>query len=294
MTQPHRFQFAAMTVPCEISILGGLRTTAETVAKSIHQSTKSLERTYNFYSDDSWLSRELNQRGASRVRLNPEQIRLFQRVRDLSELTAGLFDPTIGTIKLASWDRPDASRTQLVGELEPAMGLDSWQLDGDYLVFRDTRTAFDLGGVIKEYAVDVAASLASQAGVNCLINFGGDMHVKGRKPNGDYVAIGVKDPLSPDRVLCTLAVENAGLTTSGFYERTVTIGGEQGTHIIGNRQTKSASILSATVIAPSTLEAGVFSTALMLDPALTVPEHIQYIVVGEGRKIYSNLPSLPG
>ncbi len=290
--QPHRFQFAAMTVPCEISILSGSRTTAETVAKRIHQSTKSLERVYNFYSGDSWLSREVNQRTSSRVRLNSEQVALFQQMRHLCELTGGLFDPAIGTVKLASRERPDVSKEELVNELRPVMGLDSWALDGDWLVFGDTRTAFDLGGVIKEYAVDVAASLASEAGVSCLINYGGDMHVKGRKPNGDYIAIGVKDPLAPDKVLCTLALENAGLTTSGFYERTVTIGGKKGAHIISSRQTGPASILSATVIAPGTLEAGVFSTALMLNPALSVPEHIQYVVVGKGKEIYSNLPNI--
>jgi thiamine biosynthesis lipoprotein len=214
-------------------------------------------------------------------------------VHDLCELTGGLFDPTIGTVKLASKERPSISRENLVRELQPAMGVSAWALDRNELVFRDRRTAFDLGGVIKEYAVDMAAALADKAGVNCLINYGGDMHVKGRKPNGDYVAVGVKDPLSKDQVLCSLAVENAGLTTSGFYERTVTIGGQEGAHIISSKQSNFANILSATVIAPTTLEAGVFSTALMLDPTVPVPEHIQYLVIGEGRKIYSNLPSLP-
>lgn len=293
MNQTHRFQFVAMTVPCEISVLGGTSDTAGSLAKMIHRSAKVLERTYNFYSQDSWLHCAVNHRSSTHVNLNQEQLGIFQRMRDLCVRTNGLFDPTIGSVKQVSRQRPEESRENLLKELKPAMGLDAWSLDGDQLVFHDDRTAFDLGGVIKEYAVDVAASLASDKGLSCMINYGGDMYIKGRKPNGDYIAIGVKDPLSTDKVLCSLAVENAGLTTSGFYERTVTIGGVDGAHIIGHKKSDLPDILSATVIAPSTLEAGVFSTALMLDPTLFVPDHIQYVVVGKGRQIYSNLPSLP-
>jgi thiamine biosynthesis lipoprotein len=298
MPQNHRFQFVAMTVPCEISVMGGSRNTAQTLAKTIHRSAKTLEKTYNFYAPDSWLSQQVNHRSTPRVRLTLEQLAIFQRLRDFCVQTNGLFDPTIGSIKYAARRQFNISKNHLLNELKPAMGLTSWSLDGDFLVFNDERTAFDLGGVIKEYAVDVAASLATKVGASCLINYGGDMHVKGRKSNGDYVAIGVKDPLSTDRVLCSLAVENAGLTTSGFYERTLTIGGKEEAHIINNQiqdhiKHTPASILSATVIAPSTLEAGIFSTALMLDPTLTVPNHIQYLVVDKSRQIYSNLPSVP-
>ena len=303
MHQNHRFQFTAMTVPCEISVLGGPRKTAEALAKAIHHSAKTLEKTYNFYATGSWLSQKVNQRILSRVLLTPEQLNIFKRMRHLCEQTQGLFDPTIGTIKQAAHLSPNASREQLLNELQPAMGLNAWSLEGDYLVFTDDRTAFDLGGVMKEHAVDIAASLATQAGANCLINYGGDMHVKGRKANGDYVTIGIKDPLATDKILCSLAIENAGLTTSGYYERTLTIGGKEGAHIINNQPLANHSIspqqrpihdiLSATVIAPTTLEAGVFSTALMLNPTLHVPDHIQYLAIGPDKKIYSNLPSTP-
>lgn len=74
---PFIHRFHAMTVPCEVQILSidlthFPKACAKSIADEIEQNTHRLEGKYNFYSDDSWLTRHINQRTTSEVELDSE------------------------------------------------------------------------------------------------------------------------------------------------------------------------------------------------------------------------------
>lgn len=289
MLQPFRFQFIAMTVPCELLIIDDNRQRAEQLAQQAHARTRQLEKKYNFHQPDSWLSRVLNRRSGSRVKLDAETRQLLGQVYQLSEKTAGVFDITVGTLNHAARRNPEASLDALKQTLAPTMGLNAWHLEGRYLHCEHPETCFDLGGVVKEFAVDEAAQIVQKARGGSLVSFGGDMRMAGHKADGSPFTIGVRDPHNTQANLATLAIENASVATSGSYERQQTFGGEAHDHILARDDAASSRALSTTVIADSALEAGIYATSLMLQPTLNVPSGLKHLIVTKDRKIYSNI-----
>lgn len=291
MLRAFKYRFSAMTVPCEVIIYEASSEDANKLAQFIFQRTKELENAYNFHASNSWLTKKVNERGKeSKIKLNKEATALFDKVYKLSRATGGLFGITIGTLKAESKDFPTLCLEELNEECKLAMGLECWELCNNQLVLHHPNTQIDLGGVVKEFAVDEAAKIASTAKGGSLINFGGDMVVNGRKPNGELIKVGIRHPQNKEEVLLALTIENAALTSSGNYERYLTFAGVEHNHIIGVDVPRH-SFVATSVIAADALTAGVYSTVLMLKPDFVVPDHIQKILIDDLGDIYTDVPT---
>lgn len=115
---------------------------------------------------------------------------------------------------------------------------------------------WDLDGVVKGWAAARAAQGLAAAGLRdyCL-NAGGDVVVAGTPGEGRPWSVGIRSPHSPDEMLAVLAVTDAGVATSGTYER--------GSHIVDGRDGSVArSLLSVTVVADDLTTADVLATAV--------------------------------
>jgi thiamine biosynthesis lipoprotein len=125
----------------------------------------------------------------------------------------------------------------------------------------------DLGGVGKEYAVDLAAELLREEGIRAaIVNFAGDIRTIGSRGDGRPWTVGVLDPRN--RARCRFAVRtlaDAGVATSGDYERGFVKDGVRYHHILdATTGWPARGLASATVIASSAFEAGLHSTAAFL------------------------------
>lgn len=285
----HRFKFLSMTVPCDITLIDANKQRAETTAKRIYERTRQLEKKYNFHAADSWLNQCINSRNRPSVKIDKECAAILRSVRDISEDCHGLFDISIGTLLRASRNAPDLTRQQLLDALSEAMGCDSWQLDKTQLTFSDPRTCLDLGGVVKEFAVDQASQIACENCQGSIIDFGGDMRINGRRSDGERFTVGVRDPHQKDKTKVTLALEDVAITTSGHYERSTTMGNKQESHVLSSRNNISSNLASATVISDSALTCGVYSTSLLLDDSLPLQNKAKVLLINQQGQIYSNL-----
>ena len=95
-------------------------------------------------------------------------------------------------------------------------------------------------GYVKGWAAERAARMID---VECSVNAGGDVRVKGRWH------VGIQHPLERDKTAAVIAVDDAGVATSGAYER--------GAHIRGARP----DILSVTIVGPDLGTADALATA---------------------------------
>lgn len=123
------------------------------------------------------------------------------------------------------------------------------------IYFKDKNCRLDLGAYAKGYAVDRAVSVLRTEGIkNALVDAGGDIRFIGRPSPDKKWKIGVRNPLYPQRVFKVLDAPETDLSlaTSGNYLRK---------HIVALRERDEA-VLSVTVIAPTVLEADLFSTAV--------------------------------
>jgi thiamine biosynthesis lipoprotein len=124
----------------------------------------------------------------------------------------------------------------------------------------------DLGGIVKEYAADRAATLCREFGIaHALVNLGGDIRVIGPHPDGSPWRIGIRDPHREEGVLQMLELYHGALASSGDYERCISIDGVRYGHVLNPRTGWPVRHLAAvSVIADFCVVAGSASTIGML------------------------------
>lgn len=114
----------------------------------------------------------------------------------------------------------------------------------------------DPSGIVKGWSINNAANLLKERGFsNFYINAGGDIQVFGKNSRGTNWHIGIRHPQKKEQIVKALSLTDAGIATSGTYER--------GNHIY-NPKVKSelvTDIVSLTVIGPNVYEADRFATA---------------------------------
>ena len=270
-----------MTSPCELQIYCNDTHKAKKIAQKILNTAKELEIKYNFYNPSSYLS-ALNQRQSNI--LDTQTKDLLTRAKLFYTQSNKIFDITMGTLSHARKQKTQVQIEEAMHTLQPYVGVEHFKIKKNKLIFDNPHTLIDLGGFVKEYAVDMAVKILKKAKIQSgLINFGGDIYALGIKPNGHAFSIGIKNPLNPTEYITQQSISNQALTTSASYERRHTIEGKTYSHIITKEASLQEKILSVTVIAKDTVEAGVFSTALMINPQL--PTRHKNIQITQSLKI---------
>ena len=261
----HIYKFEAMTTDCEVILITSDKARAEACAKAILQEAKRLEKKYSYYDDASILS-QINRRELRE--LDSESKSIIHRALLYCKKTDGIFDVTIGTIK-PLYIEGDAQKLHVKSkELRAYVGCNHVKLKRNKIVFDNPYTTIDLGGFVKELAVDNAAALVKKHNiVSALINFGGDMYAVGRNEKGEKFTIAIKDPDNPTCNIHYIHIENEALTTSASYERNYTLDDKTYSHIL-TPTPSDRGVKSATVVAKSCVESGIYSTALMINPTL--------------------------
>ena len=287
---PHLHSFVAMTTHCELQLHGVDAAQAEAVATQIESRVAALVQRYNFHAADSWLTRAVNQRCSARVALDAETTWVLKTVREHAERCGGVFDITVGTytaqLKRA---RSIAEAAQVQRQLGAYTGLARWSLDAEVLVFDNPVTRIDLGGVIKEFAVDESVRLAREAGVPAgLINYGGDLSCWGVKPDGERFVAAVPHPQTPERMLFGLDLHDQALTTSGRYARKRSVRGGELSHVVDTAHAEPPSPwLSCSVVSRSALVSGIYSTALLLRGDIALPADTIALLVNASDEVHT-------
>ncbi len=196
---------------------------------------------------------------------------LFESVRvalEMSELTAGRFDPTIGgTLVRHGFTRHYATGEQVhVADdaMDETVTYRDLELDETMRAIRLRKPLLlDLGAVAKGLAVDLAArELNDFSGF--AIDAGGDVYVHGVDPQGDLWTIGIQHPTVKGEQIAWLKTTDVAVCTSGSYERRSPLDPEIHHIVNPGRGVSESSLLSCTVIAPLAMLADAVSTAAFL------------------------------
>ena len=283
----YQFTFSAMTTACECQLFTESLEKAQSIALKIKHNTLRLEKKYNFFNLQSLLSTQINNRQFSSVDIDAETLKVLTQVKVLEQLTDHYFDITVGTIKHCDQFEKLHEIDQCRADLRQYMGPDSWWLTDGKLYFANDFCKLDLGGVIKEIAVDQAISLCkAQRLKSALINFGGDLYALGRKPDGQKFTVAIKNPKNPQQMFAIIDLENQAMTTSAHYERSRQVEKKQVSHLICSQENNHAAhIISASVISESVLTSGILSTALMFSKPLTLNDKITFILIDNDLRV---------
>jgi FAD:protein FMN transferase len=264
----YRSEFKAMGTPCEIQLFARNKTEAKHAADAAIADVQRLEARYSRYKTDSFLS-EINRVAAigGSIRVDDGTASLLDYAVTCYEQSEGLFDITSGILRRAwKFDQSKLPEQSLIDELLDKVGWHKVVWKRPVLTFSVPGMEIDFGGVVKEYAVDRAASLCHGLGIrHGVINLGGDIKVIGPRDDGSPWRVGIRHPRSKDTLLDTLLLYEGALASSGDYERCIIVDGVRYGHVLNPKTGWPVRHLAAvSVVGDFCVVAGSASTIAML------------------------------
>lgn len=219
-------------------------------------------------------------------------IQVIDHAMSMSESTKGAFDVTVGPL-VDLWGFGAGANTgndkirghrpakQSINNTLAQIGHGYIEVDLLANAVRKSKPGIelDLSGIAKGYAVDrVAAALDTFGLDSYLVEVGGELAAKGRKPDGSAWKVAIEKPEAGTRdIFRVLELGNQAIATSGDYRNFFDDGGQRYSHAIDPRtgQPVNNGIASVTVVAGSTMAADALSTSLMImgaDDAISYAE----------------------
>ncbi|MDX1399263.1 MAG: FAD:protein FMN transferase [Oceanospirillum sp.] len=191
--------------------------------------------------------------------------------------SGGVFDPTIGPLVNLWGFGPDLKPDQVPSEAELALAFERVGyrsvavkgVESDAPSLRKDKNIYlDLSAIAKGYGVDqVARYLDRQGFHNYLVEVGGELRLKGRKPDGTTWKIAIEKPSTSGQVVQeVLALTNVSVATSGGYRNYFEADGQRFSHTINPLTGRPIThkLASVTVLHRSCATADAMATALMV------------------------------
>ena len=241
--------------------------------------------------DDTEVLRINRAAGREPVAVSDDTFSVIESGIRFGKASNGAFDITVGPL-VALWGigtpRETVPSQEEIDAVLPLIDFRRIELDFAQRTVYLPREgmAIDVGGVAKGYAVEEAARLLAEAGIqHAVLDFGGDIYTVGRRRDGDAWRIGLQSPESGrGSIIGIIESSNNAIVTSGAYERFFIQDGQRYHHLfdIATGRPARNTLTSVTAIADDAMLADVFSTA-------------GYVAgLEEGLRIFKAMPDVEG
>ena len=253
----------------EITLLGDDEEGAKKAALQAFQEIKRIEQLMSPWINSSDVTRINRSAGEEWVKVSPETLRVIKKAKEISELSEGGFDITVGPLtqlwRIARERGIPPSTEELKRKLD-LVNFRNLMIDQEGKIFlRKKGMAIDLGGIAKGHAVDRAFELLRTLGYkNLIVNAGGDLRVGGSKIDQPW-SIGIQDPRSSEKIMATVTISDSAIATSGDYEKFFMYQGKRYHHIFNPRNGLPAEeCQSVTIICHEGMMADALATAVFV------------------------------
>lgn len=250
-------------------------TDLELLQTKIQDRLEHIENIASTYRADSEVSRFNAATSTDWERVLPEFCRMVMAAGEVSSMTHGAFDVTVGPL-VNLWgfgpqDRAnDIPTDEDIGVALQNVGYEMLETDCDHSVMRKASAAIyvDLSGWAKGYAVDQLATLLDERGLaNYLVEIGGELRVRGHNAEQRKFAVAVEKPLKNNTMdYSVVRLSDASVATSGDYRNFFELDGKNYSHTIDPRTGRPVShdLTGVTVVSTNTAYADAVATALLV------------------------------
>lgn len=275
--------------------------------EKLEQRMREFEMSLSTFNKQSVISR-INQNDST-IKTDYYFETMYAMAKEVSERTDGAFDITVAPL-VNAWGFGFGNRERMeipaVEAILPYVGYKKIRLENHRLIKLNPQTMLDASAIAKGYSSDIMAQLLEEnACENYMIEIGGEVKCKGLNSKGEKWKIGINKPLDDEtntnnELFAVVAITNVGLATSGNYRQFYYLGDKKYSHTIDPRTgyPVNHNLLSATVIAPTCMQADAYATAFMVlgkDKAIEIcestPEMDCFLIYadeqGENKVIYS-------
>ena len=234
-----------------------------------------VDRRMSTYRPDSELSRLNDAAAGTWTAISTDTRRVIDEALRVGELSGGAFDPTVGPL-VDVWGfgaapgEPRVPTSQAVAAARATTGITgvATRASPPAATKQIAGSRLDLSGVAKGFGVDLVAEHLDDRGLdNYLVEVGGELRAKGQGLDNRMWRVGIERPaVGSGELQHVLKLENAALATSGNYRIFFEQDGHRYSHIVDPRTGRPVThnLASASVVAPTTMEADALSTALLV------------------------------
>ncbi|MFQ5505136.1 MAG: FAD:protein FMN transferase [Planctomycetota bacterium] len=241
------------------------------LSRTIEEGLDRIDGLMSTFRDDSELSR-FNRADAHRpFSVAPETLEVFEIAREVSELSGGAFDVTVGPL-VAAWgfgatDRIPAPPTDAdLALARQRVGFARVEIGTGSLTKSRDDVACDLSAIAKGYAVDrVAAALQERGHRDFLVEVGGEVRANGRRLDGAVWRVAIERPDGNVRgIFDVIPLRDRALATSGDYRNYYEVDGRRFSHTIDPRSGRPIEhrLASVSVLHREAARADALATAL--------------------------------
>ncbi|MCD9497642.1 FAD:protein FMN transferase [Photobacterium carnosum] len=220
------------------------------VAKVTEQFNKKLaaiDKEYSTYRNDSYISEFNHSTSTQWQPASKDFIYMLSLAKKLNKDSHGCYDPTIQPLyKLWGFQGHTlhVPTPQQIASIKKDIGIDKIEIDPVNLRIRKTipQVQVDLSSMGEGYAISQLSKILEADGVNnYLVEFGGDMKIKGRKLEGQKWRVAIEQPIAlkdgirPYTIVNINADDGVSLNTSGTYHHNFKDGEKDYSHILDTR-----------------------------------------------------------
>jgi len=207
----------------------------------------SIDIELSTYRKDSYISKFNQSASTDWQPASDDFIHLFHIAKMVNSKTDGCYDPTVGPLfdlwgfKKEVLHVPNKNE---IARVRNELGIDKIQVDDVNKRIRKTKSGvqLDFSSMGEGYTIGKLSAILEENGIkNYLVEFGGDMKIRGHKPNGQKWRIAIERPISQKKgiqpyQLVTIEDENGvTLDTSGTYHHSFDENGKEYSHILDLR-----------------------------------------------------------
>ena len=247
--------------------------------KAVQQTLDRINERMSTYIDDSYVS-EFNASDSTEfMACDGETALVVQRAIEISKLTEGAFDVTVGpAVELwgfgrGDWRPGDPFEPPSDQDIKKTLEVVGYQkltvrLDPPSLKKSHPGVQINLSAIAKGYAVDqVLERLAKMGCKNILVSVGGEVRGTGHRQNRAAWGVAVKQPDSfLDEIETLGLISDGAMATSGDYENFRRVGKKRYSHTINpvTGRPVEHSMASAGVLAGDCMTADALATAALV------------------------------
>jgi len=226
--------------------------------------------------------------------LDPHFAAVMRRSFKVYKATKGKFDITVAPL-VQAWgfgpkrieQFPDSAA---VKQLLQCVGMNNLLLSGNHLKKSKPCIHVDLNGIAQGYSVDVVADHLIKKGIaSFVVEIGGELRMKGPKPDGSAMRIGIEGPAPSANaepvIRHIISINKGAITTAGNYRKYLQKGVKKIAHLIDPKTgyPLDNALISVTIYAKDAVTADGYDSPIM---AMGVQEALDFVASKKGMEAY--------
>ncbi len=274
---------------------------AEDISRQVIDRIRKIEDRMTINKAGGEINKLNSSAGKSFVELSEDTLFVLNKAKEISELSQGAFDITVGAL-VKEWDISSGNSVVPSQErIHSLLGLVDYadiiiDKSGSRAKLENTGQIVDLGGIAKGFAGDEAIKVYRENGVqSAFISLGGNIVALGGKPDGNSWKIGIRDPRgAEDSYIGIVSVKDKAIVSSGDYERFFERDGVRYHHILDPKTGYPADsgLIGTTIISDFSIDADALSTAafvLGLEKGMDLIKKfdgVEAVFITDDKKVY--------